>query len=166
MKIVDLPFSCDSIHFFTIPPLECAGQLISFAGTVVRSGNVKVAQKSSLFQCASCKSVFHSYYDDSAYGTIAKPSSCSNILEEKGICGSTKFAPVTKIADYNSFQVDECFDYQEIRMQELITKIPVGTIPKSIVVVLKDELVDTCKPGDCIVARGCLVNRWIPLAEG
>lgn len=167
LKIVSLPFGCDGIHFFTLPPLEATGQLISFAGTVVRSGNVKVAQKSSQFQCLSCKSITISYYDDSAYGTIAKPDCCSNLREEKGICGSTRFVSLSNQNNPTiSLQKEECFDYQEIKIQELITKIPVGTIPKTIIVVLKDDLVDCCKPGDCVLVIGCLINRWKPLSEG
>ena len=39
-------------------------------------------------------------------------------------------------------------DYQEIKIQEHINKLKIGNIPKSLIVVLKEDLVDQCKPGD------------------
>ncbi len=45
----------------------------------------------------------------------------------------------------------ECFrDYQEIKVQEQVHRLDVGKIPRSMWVVLEDDLVDCCKPGDDI----------------
>ena len=41
-------------------------------------------------------------------------------------------------------------DYQEVKVQEQVQKLDVGKIPRSMWVVLMDDLVDTCKPGDDI----------------
>jgi DNA helicase MCM9 len=41
-----------------------------------------------------------------------------------------------------------CIDYQEIKIQEHINKLSVGTIPRSIVVILENDLVDLAKAGD------------------
>ena len=45
-------------------------------------------------------------------------------------------------------------DYQEIKMQEQIGSVGVGSIPRSLIVILTDDLVDTCKAGDDVVITG------------
>lgn len=51
----------------------------------------------------------------------------------------------------SSFQVVEdsiiCHDYQEIKIQENVQLLGVGSIPRSMPVILMDDLVDTIKPG-------------------
>ena len=47
----------------------------------------------------------------------------------------------------------KCCNYQEIKIQELVQRLAVGTIPRSMWVVLEDDLVDTCKAGDDITVR-------------
>ena len=42
----------------------------------------------------------------------------------------------------------KCRNYQEIKIQEQVQRLAVGTIPRSMWVILLDDLVDTCKPGD------------------
>jgi DNA replicative helicase MCM subunit Mcm2 (Cdc46/Mcm family) len=39
-------------------------------------------------------------------------------------------------------------------MQELVSNLSLGTLPRSIWVSLEDDLVDTCKPGDDIIVVG------------
>lgn len=41
-----------------------------------------------------------------------------------------------------------CSDYQEIKIQEQVQRLAIGTIPRSLDVVLEHDLVDACKPGD------------------
>ena len=41
-----------------------------------------------------------------------------------------------------------CRDYQEIKIQEQTTKLAMGTIPRSMFVILHDDLVDYAKSGD------------------
>ena len=39
-------------------------------------------------------------------------------------------------------------DYQEVKVQEQVQKLDVGQIPRSLWVVLENDLVDSCKAGD------------------
>lgn len=39
-------------------------------------------------------------------------------------------------------------DYQEVKIQEQVQKLDVGKIPRSLWVVLENDLVDSCKAGD------------------
>jgi DNA helicase MCM9 len=56
----------------------------------------------------------------------------------------------------------ECIDYQEIKIQEQVQSLTVGSIPRSIVVVLEHDLVDSCKVSSTAlllaVARGAIVG--------
>ena len=74
------------------------------------------------------------------------PHSCP--AERAKPCKSTKFTVVegTRV----------CRDYQEIKIQEQLSLLNVGSIPRSMMVVLEDDLVDRCKPGDDIVVVGSL----------
>jgi hypothetical protein len=56
---------------------------------------------------------------------------------KKAPCKSTSF---TYVEDSR-----ECIDYQEIKIQEQVQSLTVGSIPRSIVVVLENDLVDSCK---------------------
>ncbi|CAN0335277.1 unnamed protein product, partial [Ascophyllum nodosum] len=57
-------------------------------------------------------------------------------------------------------------DYQEVKVQEQAQKLSVGSIPRSMVVLLQDDLVDSCKAGDDVVIVGELLRRWKPVFEG
>ena len=40
-----------------------------------------------------------------------------------------------------------------IKVQEKLDILSVGTLPKSIIVILDDDLVDSCKPGDDVTIK-------------
>ena len=44
-------------------------------------------------------------------------------------------------------------DYQEIKVQEKLDVFSVGTVPRSVIIILEDDLVDSCKPGDDVTIK-------------
>lgn len=48
-------------------------------------------------------------------------------------------------------------DWQKVRLQELSTDIPAGSMPRSIDVILRGDTVDEAKPGDKTIFTGSLV---------
>lgn len=46
-------------------------------------------------------------------------------------------------------------DYQEIKVQEKLDIFSVGSVPRSVIVILEDDLVDSCKPGDDVTIKYC-----------
>jgi DNA helicase MCM9 len=45
----------------------------------------------------------------------------------------------------------KCKNYQEIKIQEQVQNLAIGTIPRSMMVALENDLVDICKPGDDVM---------------
>lgn len=56
-------------------------------------------------------------------------------------------------------------DHQVIKIQEQVSKLGVGSIPRSILVVLEDDLVDSVKAGDHVVVVGILMRCWRPVIK-
>ena len=48
-------------------------------------------------------------------------------------------------------------DWQKVRLQELSSDIPAGSMPRSVDVILRGDTVDKAKPGDQAVFTGYLV---------
>jgi DNA helicase MCM9 len=69
-------------------------------------------------------------------------------LRATGKCESKDF---TLISDEMEQTPQYCKDYQEIKIQEKADKLGMGKIPRSITVILEDDLVDTCKAGDDVM---------------
>lgn len=57
-------------------------------------------------------------------------------------------------------------DHQVVKIQEQASKLGVGSIPRSILVVLEDDLVDSVKAGDQVVVVGILMRTWKPCSIG
>jgi len=47
-------------------------------------------------------------------------------------------------------------DWQRLKVQELDCEIPIGCLPRSIDVIVRDEITDMCQPGDKVLITGCL----------
>jgi len=61
----------------------------------------------------------------------------------------------------------KCRNYQELKIQEQVQRLAVGTIPRSMWVVLMDDLVDMCKAGDDVTVWSVwLCQRYIIMIVG
>ncbi|CAM9780826.1 unnamed protein product [Chrysoparadoxa australica] len=131
------------------------GKIIRVQGTVIRTAAIKLLENSKEYQCQNrtCSKRFLVYCDMSEGNQLLPPKSCKGGTRDRP-CKSTRFAEVGS-PHYS--------DYQEIKIQEQAQRLSVGSIPRSIVVLLMDDLVDCCKPGDDVVVVGSLMNRWSPL---
>ena len=58
-------------------------------------------------------------------------------------------------------QPKKCRNYQEIKIQEQIHTLPVGSVPRAMWVVLEDDIVDSCKPGDDVIITGRFNNCFL-----
>ncbi|KAI3439263.1 DNA helicase [Psidium guajava] len=119
------------------------GILLTLKGTVIRSGAVKMYEG---------KRRFPVYPELEARNSIVLPSICPS--QGSKSCEGTNFQFVE-----NSIT---CQDYQEIKIQESTQLLGVGAIPRSIPVILQNDLVDIVKAGDDIIVTGILTAKWSP----
>ncbi|KAL4275099.1 hypothetical protein AHAS_Ahas20G0073300 [Arachis hypogaea] len=147
-------------------PLECSetfptigrvrvqhrGILLTVKGTVIRSGAIKMHEGERKYMCNQCKKSFTVYPEVEARNSISLPSICP--MQKLKPCGGTKFQYVENTV--------VCHDYQEIKIQESTQVLGVGAIPRSILVILHDDLVDVVKAGDDVIVTGLLTAKWSP----
>ncbi|KAL2914680.1 DNA helicase mcm9 [Polyrhizophydium stewartii] len=161
---VSRPNDCEELKRARVPRCSDIGRLVFFKGTVIRTGRVKMLETLKIFQCVTCGGCFRVPYDRELFNAVPKPVRCA-AGEQSGIlsrtCDGTKFVEIpNEEANLSSI----CKDYQEIKVQEQVTKLAMGTIPRSIAVILEDDLVDTCKAGDDVWVTGTVMRRWRSLA--
>ena len=118
-------------------------RLISVSGTVIKTGPIKMLEFKKVYICRKCKKPFEIIADREQYNMIVKPTQCP--VED---CGGKSFT--------SRDEEIVCRDYQEIKIQDKISQLHVGSIPRSILVVLEDDLVDVVKAGDDIIITGRL----------
>ena len=56
-------------------------------------------------------------------------------------------------------------DMQEIKIQEKMSNLKIGSVPKAIWITVEDDLVGRCKPGDDIQVIGIVFRRWQTLGK-
>lgn len=49
---------------------------------------------------------------------------------------------------------------QKIKIKEQVSNSTVGSIPRSLLVVLQHDVVDSAKAGESVVVTGVLIHRW------
>lgn len=125
------------------------GPVVQLGGTVVRTGAVKMLETCRVYQCCGCGVEFRVEADREQGNVLEAPTSCGSDAK----CQSRKFAEVSR----------ETTDYQELRVQEHVDQLSVGSIPRAVSVLVEDDLADACKAGDDVVVVGRLLRRWQPV---
>ncbi|XP_060907261.1 DNA helicase MCM9 isoform X1 [Labrus mixtus] len=155
-RITGLPV-CPELTRDTIPRSRDVGHFLSVTGTVIRTSVAKVLEYERDYMCNKCRHVFMVQADFDQFYTFVPPVSCPN----PDACHSFKFTCLT-----DGSEPGACRDYQEIKIQEQVQRLSVGSIPRSMVVVLEDDLVDICKSGDDVTVYGVMGQRWKPFYDG
>ncbi|XP_043817195.1 probable DNA helicase MCM9 isoform X3 [Manihot esculenta] len=128
------------------------GILLTLKGTVIRSGTIKMYEGERMYQCRKCKHEFPVYPELESRNSITLPSFCPSMRSKP--CEGMRFDCVDETVIRH--------DYQEIKIQESTQALGVGAIPRSIPVILKDDLVDIVKAGDDVIVSGILTAKWSP----
>ncbi|XP_026561217.1 DNA helicase MCM9 [Pseudonaja textilis] len=155
-RISGLPV-CPELTREHIPKTRDVGHFLSVTGTVIRTSLVKVLEFERDYMCNKCKHIFVVKADFEQYYAFCRPSTCPG----KEGCTSLKFTCLSG----TSCAPNRCKDYQEIKIQEQVQRLSVGNIPRSMMVVLEDDLVDSCKSGDDITVYGVVMQRWKPFHQ-
>lgn len=150
-------------HFPVIPHLvkssinsiksHDVGRLILISGTVIRVGSIKLHEISREFQCQKCHHRFVVETDTEQQLILPPPAACPNI-------------PQCRNTNPQQFQPTEnkhIRDFQRIKLQEshhTASTSTIGLIPRSMLIILSENLVDTVRAGDEISVIGIVRRSW------
>lgn len=138
------------ISFYNIPLLQRIrdmrtdkiGKLISISGTVTRSSEVRPELYKGSFVCEECRAEVDGVEQVFKY---TEPYLCPN--------------PTCQ--NRNSWTLDvsksQFVDWQKVRIQENSSEIPTGSMPRTLDVILRGEVVERAKAGDKCVFTGTLI---------
>jgi len=118
------------------------GNLMAIHGTVTRSSQARPELFLGTFKCLVCGTVIPNIKQQFKY---TEPSICPT----PGCNNRAKF-----VVDPSTSQF---IDWQQLRVQENANDIPPGSMPRSVTVILRHEIVEHAKPGDRCVFTGTLI---------
>ncbi|KAI8352356.1 MCM2/3/5 family-domain-containing protein [Mortierella sp. GBAus27b] len=139
-----------SVAFYNVPSYEGIrdlrmnrlGKLMSISGTVTRTSEVRPELLYGTFTCKDCSGVMHNVEQQFKY---TEPLMC-----QSPTCGNrTNW-------DLNIEQ-SKFIDWQRVRIQENPNEIPTGSMPRTIDVILRGEVVEKAKAGDKARFTGMLI---------
>ena len=118
------------------------GKLLSVSGTVTRTSEIRPELSLGHFICEACKSVIPNVEQTFRY---TEPSECPNKM-----CGNT-----------SGWRLDigksTFVDWQKVKLQESSHEIPTGSMPRTMDIILRGEMVDRVKAGERCVFTGTLI---------
>lgn len=121
---------------------EVLGDLVSFSGTVTRTTQVRPELHVGVFTCKDCKTVIKGVRQEYKF---TEPLFCPNHL-----CTNRR-----------KFEIDlsqsEFSNWQRVHVQESTEEIPNGCLPRSIDLIVRNELCEQIKPGSTLNFTGYLV---------
>jgi len=118
------------------------GTLIRITGQVVRTHPVHPELVSGVFTCADCQTVVSGVEQQFKY---TQPSVCRN-----PVCNNRSRFML-------DVQKSKFVDFQKVRIQEIQSELPRGSIPRSLEVILRAEAVESAQPGDRCDFVGTLI---------
>lgn len=123
---------------------EHLGRMISIEGIITRCSLVRPKMVKSVHYCPETKQFITREYRDATTSTSNAPPT-SSVTPQTDDDGN----PLLMEYGFSEFR-----DHQRISIQEMPERAPAGQLPRSTDVILDDDLVDKCKPGDRIQLVG------------
>ncbi|XP_074268924.1 DNA replication licensing factor MCM6 [Silene latifolia] len=146
----DNPNKDINVAFYNIPLVkrlrELAtaeiGRLVSVTGVVTRTSEVRPELLQGTFKCLDCGTVIKNVEQQFKYTepTICVNATCANRTRWALLRQESKFA-----------------DWQRARMQETSKEIPAGSLPRSLDIILRHEIVEKARAGDTVIFTGTVV---------
>lgn len=118
------------------------GKLVSVTGVVTRTSEVRPELIQGTFRCLDCGSVVKNVDQQYKY---TEPIICINATCQK----KPKWALLR--------QESKFADWQRVRMQETSQEIPAGSLPRSLDVILRHDIVEQARAGDTVIFTGTVV---------
>lgn len=121
---------------------EQIGKLVSMSGTVTRTSEVRPELHLATFVCEMCNNVVPDVEQIFKY---TEPTQCPNVT-----C-------MNRQAWRLDIRQSTFIDWQKVRIQENSSEIPTGSMPRTMDVILRGEMVDRSKAGEKCVFTGTLI---------
>ncbi|KAI9675945.1 MAG: MCM DNA helicase complex subunit mcm6 [Trizodia sp. TS-e1964] len=118
------------------------GQLLSISGTVTRTSEVRPELSLATFTCEACRTVIANVEQTFRY---TEPTQCPNLT-----CGNRQGWRL-------DIRQSTFVDWQKVRIQENSSEIPTGSMPRTMDVILRGEIVDRAKAGEKCIFTGTLI---------
>ena len=139
-------FNCNPAQMKSVRTLrtDLIGSLVSLQGTVTRTSDVRPELLVAAFRCDKCGLLADKIPQNYHFTrpTLCKNPRCKNRSPMRFTLEATR---------------SEFVDWQKLRVQESSHQIPPGSMPRSMDVILRNEMVERCKAGDKCVFTGSLV---------
>ncbi|EED96248.1 mcm6-like protein [Thalassiosira pseudonana CCMP1335] len=130
------------------------GRFSSISGTVTRSSDVRPELLVGSFRCRKCglvaPDVMQQYH-------LTRPSLCRNPRCQNRNTSEFVLELNSGGESNEGGGGSEFVDWQRLRVQENADEIPPGSMPRTIDVVVRNEMVERAKAGDRVVLTGSLV---------
>ncbi|XP_057510638.1 DNA replication licensing factor MCM6 isoform X1 [Actinidia eriantha] len=146
----DNPNKDINVAFFNLPLLKRLrdlatadiGKLVSVSGVVTRTSEVRPELLHGTFKCLECGNVIKNVEQQFKYTEpiICMNATCNNKTKWALLRQESKFA-----------------DWQRVRMQETSKEIPAGSLPRSLDVILRHDIVEQARAGDTVIFTGTVV---------
>ena len=118
------------------------GQLLSISGTVTRTSEVRPELSVATFVCEMCHTIVPNIEQTFRY---TEPTQCPNLM-----CGNREGWRL-------DVRQSTFVDWQKVRIQENSSEIPTGSMPRTLDVILRGEMVDRAKAGEKCIFTGTLI---------
>ncbi|XP_015190524.1 PREDICTED: DNA helicase MCM9-like isoform X1 [Polistes dominula] len=128
------------------------GELVTTSGITVRTSQPSVIKLKKRYKCKKCKHV-----------SVIKFEWERHMFQNLKECQACR---VKKIETLTDLEPDDCSDYQEIKIQEHNQKDAKKSCMVGLQVILLDDLVDKCRPGDSLEISGVIIRKWGTLTVG
>jgi len=140
------------------------GRFVKFAGTVIRTGAVKVVQEWREFQCENCGHRFSLRASPESGYDFEVPQQCRSGEKKSSWDPKAKRPKTMRCASKLFRQLphgeEAMSDFQEVRVQDPMQALGAGVIPQSVCVSLFGDLVGQVQPGDSVSVEGVVWQRW------
>jgi DNA replication licensing factor MCM6 len=123
---------------------DLIGSLASVTGTVTRTSDVRPELLIASFRCNKC-------------GLLAAKIPQQYHYTRPTICRNPRCRNKSPMQFTLEIRQSDFCDWQKLRVQENSNQIPPGSMPRSMDIIVRNEMVERCKAGDKCVFSGSLV---------
>ncbi|XP_015599032.1 DNA helicase MCM9 [Cephus cinctus] len=128
------------------------GELVFTAGITVRTSQPTVIKLLKHYECRKCKHI-----------TTVKLEWERQIFPDTKECSACHAKNITHVT---ALHLRDCADYQEIKIQEKCQLDESSSYTVGMQIILLDDLIDKCRPGDHVDVCGMVIRRWPHLTAG